>query len=232
MNRPLKIVATVGVLALGFLGLSAQVSDADTPREAQASRRTVAAARSSLEGTEAAQNETQARHHERTTPPDREYGRGEFAGLGIRENQQAQIEAIQDSEREQIREMRATVHDSTRRAQWNAIRSEAEALIIEVLTPEQRRARESAQARVRTARVNQQVERMTNRLALSTGQAAQIRRILEQWDDDRDAGHRNDHDQEAALTRVREAAEAAMLNALTPDQQVQLRRMWEERARR
>ena len=112
------------------------------------------------------------------------------------------------------------------------IRSEAEALILEVLTPEQRRAREAAKARVRVARVNQQVRHMTQRLSLNTRQSAQIRSILEQWDIDKDNANRNDGDQEAALTRVREAAEAAMLNTLTSEQQVQLRQMWEERARR
>ena len=235
MNRRWKIIATTTALGLGILALSAQISDADAPPDAsladRAGRRTVAAARS-LEGTEVAPNGTQATPSERRTPPEREHGRGEFAGIGVSENQQAQIDAIQESEREQIAHLRATVHDSTRRSQWNAIRSEAEALIIEVLTPEQRRARETAQARVQAARVDQQVSHMTQRLSLNTGQASRIRSIVEQWDVDRNTAYRNDHDQEAALVRVREAAEAAMLNALTPGQQVQLRQMWAERAAR
>lgn len=238
MNRRWKIVATLSVLALGFLGLSTQISGADTPSEASGAQRDRArsartvAARSSLEetqGTQAAQNETQARPSEQRTPPDREYGQGQFAGLGVSENQQAQIEAIQADEREQIAEMRATIHDTTRRARWNAIRREAEALIIDVLTPEQRRAREVTQARRRVASVNQRVRQMSERVRLSTGQASQIRRIIEQWDIDKDNANRNDDNQQAALVRVREAAEAAMLNALTPDQQVQLQRMWDER---
>lgn len=231
MIRRWKLLATITALGLGFLVVSAQISGADAPREAsraeRARARTVAA--HSSRAAEVARNGARRSPVEQRTP-EREYGRGEFAGLGVSENQQAQIEAIQESEREQIREMRATVHDSTRRARWNAIRGEAEALIIQVLTPEQLRAREAAQERLRVARVNQQVERMTERLSLSTGQAARIRGILEQWDVDRDTAHRNNHDQEAALVRVREAAEAAMRNVLTPHQRIQLERMWEERA--
>ena len=238
MDRPLKILAVVAALGQGAFGVSTLGAQAP----AVASRTTVrpdpdrTVARAMPRGTTASLSrptEHARSSEERGTRRERRGRRGEsFEALGLSHNQQAQIDAIRESSREQMRELRTTGRTGATRGEWHAIREESNALIDDVLTPAQRHARETSRTERATARQNRRIERMGEQLGLGAEQSARVRSIMEQSAIDRAAAARNGEDRQAATSAVREATRAAMLNVLTPDQQAQMEEMRTSRSER
>ena len=237
MNRPLKILAVFAALGLGAAGVSVLGAQAPEASARQAVRpdpdRTVA--RAVPRGPRVAGARPAERFGSAAERPARTERRGRpgesFEALGLSENQQAQVDAIRESSRQQMRDLRAAGQRPTR-DEWRAIHEESDALIDDVLTPEQRQARETARAEREAARTNRRIERMGEHLGLDPDQSARVRSIMEQSATDRAAAARNGEDREAATSAVREATRAAVRNVLTPEQQARMEEMRATRSER
>lgn len=97
--------------------------------------------------------------------------------LDLTDAQRAQIRAIRQSTREQLRELHGRSPQT--RAAKRALRRQARRRMREVLTPAQQSRLDELRAERRARRLDRRVSRMREHLGLSGTQAAQIRQILE-----------------------------------------------------
>lgn len=147
-----------------------------------------------------------------------------FEALNLTDNQKSQIRAIRESARSQMQE-------GADRTARRAMRTETRRLIHEVLTPAQRSQLETLRTEHRENRQARRLERMTERLSLTTSQQARIRQILEESATSRRAARRN-ADSPGAVRAVRQRTRAAIERVLTPEQRETMGEMRSRRGER
>jgi Spy/CpxP family protein refolding chaperone len=144
-----------------------------------------------------------------------------LAELELTANQQAQVDAIRETAREQKRELRRQGRSEDSRQQYREIRREARALIMDVLTPEQREQLAQIREARRAEKLDRKVEWMTERLELSADQQRRIRAALENAQTRRAALREGTEDRDArreAMRAVRSETRDAIRAVLTPAQ--------------
>lgn len=152
--------------------------------------------------------------------------------LDLTANQQAEIKAILQTQRQRAQQIRAQgPSEQTRDAFW-ALRKETRRLVREALTPAQQAKLDQLQAARRAEKLDHVVARMTEGLSLSSTQARQVRNILEKAQARRQQilqSHRGDDAQRAAMQTLRQRTRDAMGQVLTPDQRAKLQQFWQHR---
>ncbi|MFT5353658.1 MAG: Spy/CpxP family protein refolding chaperone [Polyangiales bacterium] len=215
MKSPLKILTPLALsLALGAFVVPevsfAQGTDAVETSE-RPNRRARRGNRSRGDGAERAEG-THARrgHHGHR-------GHHLMRELDLSDNQKAQIRAIRQSNREEMRALRGAERTDASRAALRRLHGESRRLVREVLTPTQRTQLETLRTARHAERLAHRVERMTEHLSLTPAQVLRVTSILEQSQTDRAQARRNG-DSRAAMQVVRERTRSAVENVLTDEQ--------------
>jgi Spy/CpxP family protein refolding chaperone len=209
MKSPLKILTPLALsLALGAF-VAPEVSFAQATDSVETSERPNRRARRG--------NRERAERAEGTHARRGRHGHRLMRELDLSDNQKAQIRAIRQSNREEMRALRGAERTDASRAALRTLRGESRRLVGEVLTPTQRAQLETLRTTRHAERLTHRIERMTEHLFLTPAQVRRVTSILEQSHTDRAQARRNG-DARGAMQVVRERTRSAIENVLTDEQ--------------